>query len=170
MRIVLVRHAEPHRGTGDKTLEDYGLTEVGREQVESLSRRLNFPIDQIVTSSLPRAIETGGIIAKNLGHEEPEVIDELCEIGERGAFVPETLESFFLRVKKVMNFLASRERQQTVLVVTHAGFIMGSIRALFEIPTPGTGARLEPNYTSLTEWHKHDGIWELSYFNLHGAK
>ena len=48
------------------------------------------------------------------------MIDELCEIGERGAFVPETLESFFLRVKKVMNFLASRERQQTVLVVRKA--------------------------------------------------
>ena len=93
MRIVLVRHGEPHRGTGDKPLEDYGLTNIGREQVESLSRRLTFPIDQIVTSSLLRAIETAGIIAKNLGHGEPEVIDELCEIGERGGFVSETLES-----------------------------------------------------------------------------
>ena len=165
LRIVLVRHGEPHRGTGAKSLEDYGLTDVGRAQVESLSRRLTFPIDLIVTSPLPRAIETAGIIAKNLGLGKPEVIDELCEIGERGGFVPEALESFFLRVKEAMNFLAALERQQTVLAVTHAGFIMGSIRALFDIPTPGTGARLEPNFTSLTEWHIHDGIWELSYFN-----
>ena len=169
MRIVLVRHGEPNRGTGDKRLEDYGLTDVGRAQVESLSQRLTFPIDEVLTSSLPRAIETAGIIAKNLGYDTPAVIDELCEIGERNGFVPEPLESFLNRVRETMNILASRDRLQTALVVTHAGFIMGSIRALFDIPTPGTGARLEPNFTSLTEWHKHEEIWELSYYNLHVA-
>ncbi len=166
MRIVLVRHGEPERGIGDKSLEDYGLTDLGRAQVESLSGRLTFPIDQIVTSSLPRAIETAGIIHKNLGNGAAEVLEELCEIGERNGLAPETLDSFLGRVRETMNFLANRERAQTVLAVTHAGFIMGSIRALFDIPTPGSGARLEPKFASLTEWHIHNGIWELAYFNL----
>lgn len=29
MRIILVRHGEPRRGTGEKSLEDYGLTDLG---------------------------------------------------------------------------------------------------------------------------------------------
>lgn len=106
---------------------------------------------------------------RHSAEKERILLKGLCEIGERSDLSLETLEPFLVRVKNTMNLLASRNRSQTVLVVTHAGFIMGSIRALFDIPTPGTGARLEPGFTSLTEWYSHDGSWELCYYNLYGA-
>jgi hypothetical protein len=48
--------------------------------------------------------------------------------------------------------LADRFAGQTVVAVTHAGFVVASLLVLFDIPRPGTGASLEPSYTSLTEW------------------
>lgn len=139
MRIMLVRHAEPLRGTGERSLADYGLSEIGKRQAESMTSTLTFPIDQIVISSLPRAIETGQVIAKFLNQESPQIIDELCEIGEHNNFE------------------------------TEPGFIMGSIRAPIDIPTPRTGSHLEPKSASLTASNNSDDIWELCYLNLHGA-
>ena len=170
MKVVLIRHAEPHRGQGEKALEDYGLTERGKRQAEDIVPILaSMKFDRILTSSLPRAIQTGNIIAERLEHPSTEEIRGLSEIGELGDFEDEPITAFFDRVRNTMNQIAGDSSYNTTLAVTHAGFIMGSIRALFDIPTPGTGARLEPNFTSLTGWSRKEDYWELSYFNLHGA-
>ena len=42
---------------------------------------------------------------------------------------------------------------------------MASILALFDIPRPGTSARLDPGYTSLTEWRVAQATWQLVRFN-----
>ena len=41
MRIILVRHGEPRRGTGEKSLEDYGLTDLGVGLFQSFAARCN---------------------------------------------------------------------------------------------------------------------------------
>ncbi len=82
-------------------------------------------------------------------------------------FAPEgeSWTQFIARVATTLNRLATRYPQQTVVAMTHAGFIVGALLTLFAIPRPGTGARFEPKYTSLTMWHKVDGHWQLERYN-----
>ena len=54
---------------------------------------------------------------------------------------------------------------QTVVAVTHAGFIVASFLVLFDIPRPRTGARVDPTHLSRTEWRVCQGTWKLVRFN-----
>src|SRR2546430_1881588 len=69
------------------------------------------------------------------------------------------------RVSATLERLARRFAGQTVVAVTHAGFIVASVLVLFDIPRPGTGARLDPGSTSLTEWRVAQARWRLVRFN-----
>ena len=77
----------------------------------------------------------------------------------------ESWVEFLERVRATLERLARRCAGQTVVAVTHAGFIVASILALFDIPRPGTSARLDPGYTSLTEWRVAQATWQLVRFN-----
>jgi broad specificity phosphatase PhoE len=68
-------------------------------------------------------------------------------------------------VGATLHRLADRFAGETVVAVTHAGFVMASILVLFDIRRPGTGARLDPAHTSLTEWEVAGGIWRLVRYN-----
>lgn len=77
----------------------------------------------------------------------------------------ESWAEFLERVRVTMDRLAARYAGQTVIAVTHAGFIVASILTLFDIPRPGTGARIDPDYLSLTEWRISGATWSLARFN-----
>jgi broad specificity phosphatase PhoE len=77
----------------------------------------------------------------------------------------ESWEEFARRVRATLERLARRFAGQTVVAVTHAGFIVASVLVLFDIPRPGTRAHLDPGYTSLTEWHVAQARWQLVRFN-----
>jgi broad specificity phosphatase PhoE len=53
------------------------------------------------------------------------------------------------RIRRAMTDLAGQFSGQTVAAVTHGGFIVVSLLALFDISRPGTGSRLHVDYTSL---------------------
>ena len=74
---------------------------------------------------------------------------------------------FTTRVHSALHRLAETYADQTVLVVTHAGFIVASLLVLFDVPRSGAGhvARFELDNTSLTEWHISDGVWTLAKYN-----
>jgi probable phosphoglycerate mutase len=75
--------------------------------------------------------------------------------------------SFHERVERTLLRLARDHADQTVVAVCHGGVIMDSLRVFFAIPHPGTGARLAPSNTGLTEW-THDPAtdqWTLRTFN-----
>ena len=72
---------------------------------------------------------------------------------------------FIERVRATLERLARRFAGQTVVTITHAGFIVASVLVLFDIPRPGTSTRLDPDYTSLTEWHVAQAMWRLVRFN-----
>ena len=174
-----------------------GLTPLGRRQAEALRDRLavNPPLkaDVLIASVLPRAIETTQIIASGLGFETFGQDCDLCEVhvGEADTldwseytkvygtidmeaqpdriFAPggDSWSSFHERVAQMLQRLARDHPEETVYAVCHAGVIMASIRAVFDVPHPGTGAQLRPSNTGLTEWH-HDpetGRWTLHSFN-----
>jgi probable phosphoglycerate mutase len=174
-----------------------GLTDLGRRQAEALRAYLaetgQVHPDVLLASLLPRAIETAQIIAPALGFETIERRCDLCEVhtGEADGlewaeyaarygsfdmeaeperlFAPggESWTTFHERVLDMCNCLAREFGDQTVVAVCHAGVIIASIRVLFGFPQPGTGARLRPTNTGLTEW-EHDASadrWTLRSFN-----
>ncbi len=200
MRLVLVRHGDAHAGLtgtigGPKGCA--GLTPVGRRQAEALRDRLrstgSLVADALLTSELPRAIETAQIIAPALGFTFPEQDCDLCEVhtGEAdntdwadyparyGRFDMETepdrvfapggdsWNSFHLRVHSAMQRIALEHVDRTVVAVCHAGVIAASIRTIFGIPHTGTGALLRPSNTGMTMWDHEPALdrWTLRTFN-----
>jgi broad specificity phosphatase PhoE len=145
----------------------------------------------LLSSPVPRARQTAAILASALPIAPIEEDDNLCEVRPADAdglsweayrarygtfdlptcpsrpFAPggESWSAFLHRVRATHQRLAERFAGQTVVAVTHAGFIVASLLVMFDIPRPGTGARLEPDHTSLTEWHVTGTGWTLVRFN-----
>ena len=69
------------------------------------------------------------------------------------------------RVRRTLAALGKQFAGKTVAVVTHGGFIVVSLLALFDVPRPGTGARLHVDYTSLTTWRLSGSVWTPAGYN-----
>jgi broad specificity phosphatase PhoE len=199
VRLILVRHGAAHAGFhgvigGPRGCT--GLTSQGRHQAEALRDHLaatgRVRADVLLSSTIPRAIETAEIIAPALGIATFGRACDLCEVhtgvadglewtewGRRWGtfdmeaepdrvFAPEgeSWNSFNDRVRQVLDRLAKEYEDRTVVAVCHAGVIMASVRLLLAVP-PGTGARLAPSNTGLTEWEwePQPGRWTLHAFN-----
>ena len=200
MRLILVRHGDAYAGfdgvvSGPKGCR--GLTDLGRRQAAALASHLaatgRVRADVLLSSTLPRAIETARLIAPALGFEGFGQRSDLCEIltGEADGlmwneyatrygsfnmeaepervFAPggESWVSFHERVRRLFDELVTEFAGQTVVAVCHAGVIVASIRVLLAVPHPGTGARLQPTNTGLTEWEHEETRqrWTLHSFN-----
>lgn len=200
MRLILVRHGDAHAGlhgviAGPRGCR--GLTDLGREQAARLRDRLaateRLPVDVLMASELPRAIETAQIVAPALGVDEVPRDCELCEVhtGDADATdwadYPDTFGSFDMtaepervfapggdswnsfneRVRRMMDRFADEHAGQTVMAVCHAGVIAASLRVRLALPAETAGARLLPTNTGLTEW-EHDpsaDLWTLRSYN-----
>jgi probable phosphoglycerate mutase len=198
-QIVIVRHGEAvcnlegiiggHRGDG-------GLTELGVRQAEALRDRLARSGEladavALYTSSLPRAIETGAIIAPALAEGiVARVDDELSELrpGEADGmswdeFVErfgapdwdadpaaplapggESWTGFYERCVRVLDALAAAHRGERVVVVAHGGVIEQALKLAFDC---GASARLRlrTENGSMTELEHRDGSWHLLTYN-----
>ena len=145
----------------------------------------------LLCSPVLRARQTAEVLARTLSVGRIEDDCDLCELHPGAAdglaweryratygacnlltsptrpFAPgaESWEEFARRVRATLERLAKRFAGRTVVAMTHAGFIVASVLVLFDIPRPGTGARLDPGYTSLTEWRLARVIWRLVRFN-----
>ncbi len=200
MRLILVRHGDAHAGlhgviAGPKHCR--GLTDLGRRQAallaDHLAARDGAGIDHLLSSEIPRAIETASIIAPALGMTDAVPQDcDLCEVhtGEadglewrehgriHGSFdmaaEPDRLfapggdswTSFHQRVRDVMTRLAATHDEATVMAVCHAGVIAASL-SVFLDAQQSASARLLPTNTGMTEW-EHDAAsqsWTLRTYN-----
>ena len=170
---MLIRHAEAKR---DGRL-DYGLTPKGREQALALAGALGAAAEldecsALLASSLQRAQETADAIVRK---SDLEILTEpdLCEMGDTpppGPGVGETFDAFLDRVDQLLCRLAEDYTGKKVIAVTHAGFIVGSFMTRFDVPRPGTGARIDPLNATVTEWRVETSVWQLaSYNSLRGA-
>jgi broad specificity phosphatase PhoE len=145
----------------------------------------------LLSSPVLRARQTAEIVRDVLPVGAIEVDDGLCEVhpGEADGlawedyrarygtfdllssperpFAPggESWSVFTARVRAALARLAAQYDGQTVVAVSHAGFIVASILVLFDIPRPGTGARLDPTHTGLTEWRVSGQTWQLVRYN-----
>jgi probable phosphoglycerate mutase len=185
-RLVLVRHGES-RSTVDRIVGGHrgcrGLTDRGARQAKALRDRLARTGElaeaaAVLTSVLPRAVETAEIIAPALGGLAVEQRCELCEIhpGEGDGLTweefttlyrPEGLASgnpysamapggeswagFFVRVGEALLRAAADHAGETVVVVCHGGVVEAAFTTLGNLPLRRPfDVRVEN--TSLTGW------------------
>lgn len=198
-RLLLVRHGEANAAVeriigGRRGCT--GLSKLGRSQAERLRDRLaatGFETHATVASTLPRAVETGEIVAAGLGHDPAKVEQrrDLCEIdpgeadgmswerveelyqprGEPGEefrrpLSPggETYAEFRHRVEMAVKRLVEDYAGQTVLVACHGGVITAASLALLGLDGFRWFSETIIN-TSVTEWARTEGQWRLSRFN-----
>jgi probable phosphoglycerate mutase len=201
-RLFLIRHGESVAQvegffSGHDTCK--GLSELGRRQVEALHDRLKrtgeIHADVLLTSILPRAIETASIIAPAIGCDDIVQDCDLCEIhageaegltwdqvGERyprerfefdSTPIPraETWQQFNERVARTLKRYAEAHVDRTIVAAVHGGIIEGSVNAFLDLhPTHG---QLSPlTNASITEWvHRvpefrgGDPRWQLVRYN-----
>jgi broad specificity phosphatase PhoE len=145
----------------------------------------------LLSSTVLRARQTADVLERKLHLGPIEQDCDLCELHPGAAdglswdsyremygtfdlieepthpFAPggESWLDFLGRVRAILERLATRFDGQTVLAVTHAGFIVASLMVLFAIPRPGTGARVDPAYTAITEWEFSQATWRLVRLN-----
>ncbi|HYD09605.1 MAG TPA: histidine phosphatase family protein, partial [Acidimicrobiales bacterium] len=175
-RLVLIRHGESVAQvegfvSGHDTCR--GLSPLGRRQVEALRDRLSrtgeIHADVLLTSLLPRAIETAEIVSPAIGGLEPIPDCDLCEMHfgsaegtrwEDGTLqgwgphmeAPEGGESwaaFEARVAGALRRYAEAHAGQTIVAAVHGGVIGHAWRALLGIDeVPAADIR----NASITEW------------------
>ncbi len=147
----------------------------------------------LLSSPVPRARQTAEVLARVLPVRSIETDCDLCEVhpGEADGlswedyraryeafdlqtfpdrpFAPggESWSEFVDRVSAVLQRLAERFDGQTVVAVSHAGFIVVSCLVLYDAVTrrPGIRARLDPVHTALTEWQVSGATWRLIRYN-----
>ena len=199
MRLFLVRHGHAYAGfTGiiGGPRGCAGLTDLGRRQAAALRDHLavsgRVQADVLLSSTIPRAIETAGIIAPGLGIETFGRDCDLCEVhtGEADGldwtewearygtfamesepdrlFAPggESWTTFHERVRRVLDRLAAEHQGETVVAVCHGGVIAASVRLLLGAGPDADGS-IQPTNTGLTEWEwdTTPGRWTLHAFN-----
>ncbi len=174
-----------------------GLTELGRKQAASLRDRLldtgELQAGVLLTSLLPRAIETAEILAPALGNLAALRDCDLCELHpgecdglrweeyrERYAFDMraeperpmspggESLSSFQARVERRLHQLVREHPGETCVLVCHGGVVSAATLAFLDRGMHQKRPfRLEPSNTSITEWVRPaaDASWLLVRFN-----
>jgi probable phosphoglycerate mutase len=202
-RLLLVRHGESVAQVegvigGPKGCK--GLSELGRAQVGLLAerwRRIGQSADVLLSSTLPRAVETGEILAGVLG--VPLEQDEgLCEImpgacdglaweefdhlfrGDDVRWSPhaamaeggEAWVEFMARVSRTIAAIVEQHEGKTIVAAVHGGVIDGSMVHFLGLPDDA-GNVLATRNSSITEWSHGvhpwgpGGGWRLQRFNDH---
>lgn len=202
-RLVLIRHGESRVHVEQVVggmRGDSGLSEFGRTQVARLRDRLSTtkefgPVDRLMSSDLPRAVETAEIIAPAFGLGTADVIrdPDVAELrpgdadgmtweqfgsvfGDPGMrhnpyvrIAPggESIAEFQLRVGRALTRISTDHEDQTVVIACHGGVIDTSMVLLLGLPRYGTFAEFNTANTSITEWWQEDplGPWKLVRYN-----
>ena len=162
-QLTLVRHGQTDWNAARRIqgASDIPLNEVGRSQARAAARLLGQrEWDAVVASPLQRAYETGAIIARGLGLDEPLVVPglaeraygeaegmtgpELAELfpgGIEGARIPgcETRAEVVERATSALLEVAERLPDARVIVATHGAVIGSLLRALSEDALPPHG-------------------------------
>lgn len=177
-----------------------GLSEHGRCQAAALRDRLAATgelgtVDVLLSSTLPRAVETAEILAPAVGGLAVEQLDDLCELrpgeadallwddyrslymGEGWTWDPyrpmapggESWAEFMVRVGRTLTDVSREHAGRTIVVACHGGVIEGSLVSLGHLPT-GNRFDVDIENTSITEWQwrpnrRGHPAWALARFN-----
>jgi probable phosphoglycerate mutase len=201
-RLFLIRHGESVAQvegflSGHDTCR--GLSDLGRAQVQALHDRLQrtgeIQADVLLTSVLPRAIETAAIISPAIGGLDAIQDCDLCEIhpgdGE-GLTWAEWTEKYFRedydpatpgapngeswigfneRVAGALRRYVEEHAGKVIVAAVHGGVIEASISAFMDL-APTHGKLVPLTNASITEWVLHEPQfgprgerWQLARYN-----
>lgn len=203
-RVLLVRHGESEvtvDGVLGGTGTCRGLTDLGRRQSVALRDRLRNghepAVDEIWSSTLPRALETAEVVNEAFGldiHTDADL--EEMRPGEadgvrfddfRDRFGPveteryphrpiapgaESRAGFIHRASAALHRVVEANEGRTVAVFCHGGVIDVGFRSFLDLPRSGAFDLWTLN-TSLTELHRdldgdgRPGRWRLVRYNDH---
>lgn len=184
MELVLVRHGDAHAGFVGPIGGEHGcrgLTDLGRLQAQRLADRVvadhHVRPDVVITSRVPRAIETASYVTTALGRDPADrdagwsevlpgeadgtdwadyptrfgAFDMVAEPDRHFAPGGDSWNSFHQRIDGIMTSTAKRFTDARVMVVCHAGVIAASLRLRFgnHLSAP---VRLVPTHTGITTW------------------
>lgn len=199
-RLAVIRHgeaacnAEGYIG-GHRSCR--GLTALGVAQATALGRRLaaTGELDEaagLFTSVLPRAVQTGAIVAEALGRDVTDARCSLCErhpgeadgltweeyearyatvsfpgVGDDVPFSPggESWSQFVGRAGGALFDLARRHAGRLVVVVAHGGIVDASLIRFLGLAAHGAGIRFHAENASITEWLHTGACWQLRRYN-----
>jgi probable phosphoglycerate mutase len=182
-RLILVRHGESVaqvEGIVGGPRACRGLSEKGRRQVEALRdrwARTGLQADFLLSSTLPRAIETAELLSEALGGLVPERVENLCEIlpGECDGMTWDDFEEQFrggdyrwdphtpvapggeswvefqTRVSETIGAIVERLEGRTIVAAVHGGIVDGSMVHFLGLPKDA-GHVLQTMNASVTEW------------------
>lgn len=192
-RLVLVRHGESI-WNAERRIQGQsgpGLSDIGHEQAVHTGRWVAeaHPDAAVVSSDLPRAMETATPIAEGLG-VDIELDEGLRErhfgswqgvliaeidgvdaeravrwrdgddvIGELGG---EANDEFRVRVKQTLNQIADDHEGRTVIVVCHGGVVWHGIHAVVGLGLPSLGA---VGNACVSELVRYGDQWLLESWN-----
>lgn len=200
--LFLVRHGEAFGNVepiiagmkGDRGLTARGIAQAERLR-DRLARRLEFNADVLISSTLPRALQTATILQPALGL--PIITDDDMQeisIGEADGLTNEQAHArfgapdvdafplkplfpggeswaeFMLRISRGLNRITMEHAGKTIVIVCHGGVIDGAFLHYFHMPThivPPTD--FHTRNTSLTWWQQVERrgqrFWRLNAYN-----
>ncbi len=166
MRILLIRHGEKE-GHGF----DVEMTNKGRYQIERLAKEIKKRIPRkIYSSTNPRSIESGKIIARELMSEN-NVLEGLKELKRETFFSKsEDMEDSEAKIidnaKRLLNDLIKKE--EDVILVMNAGLNRLIICELLDIPLAVAG-KFTQDFASVSELElkeiRGERMWCLNSIN-----
>jgi probable phosphoglycerate mutase len=195
LRLILVRHGQTDANL-NRLLQgqsDGELNATGIQQAEELGKHLkDFPIDQIISSSLRRAQDTAAAIARfhHLNVKTTSLIREWnCGVfdglpaedfkkkvqeldGPLASFRPEggeTLQEVRQRAVEFLSDLTANYQGKTVLVCTHGDFMRALMSLLQQIDMEQTSALYFDN-ASYSILESENGRWNLVALNQTSGK
>ncbi len=174
---------------------DVPLDATGRKQASAMGLVLkNVPLDKILCSDLGRTKHTAKLVLEargtaqkavpmpllreiNLGRWEGLTKAEVEDVfpgqfeqrgRDMGGFAPEQGESFAQVQSRAAHFLAAMEKEtaNTVLAVSHAGFIRTLLCRVQDIPLANM-FDVEQDYCHLNLLELVDGQWMVRFSNQH---
>lgn len=191
MELYLVRHGQSE-GNVSRTNEgwkDGALTEHGRNQAHLVAERFkDAKIDRIISSDLKRARETAETIASyhpdvafetreglrewNVGEHEGTgygTIFSQMDAGPHGRLDHpieggETIREFKQRVTDTIESITHDYPNETVIVVTHGGFILNALLHLLDL-SDDRFAEFDPENTGVAYLRIENGAVDLRYKN-----
>jgi broad specificity phosphatase PhoE len=194
MNLLAVRHGETEWNVQLREMGqlDSPLTRRGVQQAEALGRRLSrIGFDVLFSSDLGRAAQTAEIIGticqkpvnldpglrerhmgifQGLTREEiSKKYPEQLTAYERAGFMDvipdgESAQERTDRSARVLTEIASRHPEQTVVVVTHGGFLTGFLTFVLGIPF-GNARRFRKPNASFNAFEYVDNDWCLQTWN-----
>jgi 2,3-bisphosphoglycerate-dependent phosphoglycerate mutase len=194
MKLIAVRHGETEWNAELREMGhlDSPLTPLGIQQAQALGHRLkNLGFDALYSSDLGRAVQTAEIIGRicdkpvqlnsslrerHMGvfqgltrQEISEKYPEQMAAYERIGFLDlipggETAQERTDRSVRILTEIASRHPEQTVVVVTHGGFLTGFLGFVLGIPF-SNGRRYRKENASFNAFEYLEPNWYLQTWN-----